>query len=57
MDKNQIIHDLAVAYAKTKLEEFQIEQREALAVGNIEMSDNEIKVLKSAYDFAIKNLS
>lgn len=57
MDKNQMIHDLAVAYAKTKLEEFQIEQREALAVGNIEMSDNEIKVLKSAYDFAIKNLS
>jgi hypothetical protein len=57
MDNNQIEHDLAVAYAKVKLQEFEISNREALAVGFTDMQNIEIQYLKKAYDFAIKNLS
>lgn len=56
MDKQQI-HDLAVAYASSKLAEYNIDNREALMNGNIPMSAKEIQYLKSAYDFAIQHLS
>lgn len=57
MDNNQIAHDLAVAYAKVKLQEFELDNREAIADGCTNMNIEELKYLKSAYDFAIKNLS
>lgn len=56
MDKQQI-HDLAVAYANSKMAEYNIDKREAPMNGNISMSAEEIQYLKSAYDFAIKHLS
>lgn len=55
MDKQQI-HDLAVAYASSKMSEYNIDKREAPMNGNISMSLEEIQYLKSAYDFAIKHL-
>lgn len=48
---------LALIYAETKLNEFQVENREALARGNVKMSDEEIQYLESAYWFAFKRLS
>lgn len=57
MDKQKIIHDLAIAYASSKISEFNLDKREALMNGNISMSIEEIQYLKSAYDFAIQNLS
>lgn len=51
------IHDLAVAYASSKLLEYEIDKREAPICGNTEMSSEEILYLKDAYDFAVKNLS
>lgn len=56
MDKQQI-HDLAVAYASSKMSEYNIDKREQIMYGNISMSAEEIQYLKSAYDFAIKHLS
>lgn len=56
MDKN-VIHDLAIAYAVSKLNEYEIDKREAPLCGNTSMKSDEITYLKSAYDFAIKNLS
>ena len=57
MEKEQIIHDLAIAYAQTKLHEHQIDMRESIANGYVESSMSEIVNLKGYYDFAIKNLS
>lgn len=54
---NQQLHDLAVAYASSKMSEYQIDKREAMLVGNIQMSADEIQYLKTAYDFAIQHLS
>lgn len=56
MDKQQI-HDLSVAYAGSKMTEYNIDNRESPMIGNVDMSEKEIQYLKSAYDFAIKNLS
>lgn len=57
MDNSQIAHDLAVAYASSKMAEYNIDKREQIMYGNISMSLEEIQYLKSAYDFAIKHLS
>lgn len=57
MDKQQTIHDLAIVYANSKIIEFNLNKRSAIACGNVSMSLEEIQYLKSAYDFAIKNLS
>mgnify|MGYP007029248812 FL=1 len=57
MDKQQIIHDLAIVYANSKMIEFNLDKRSAIACGNVSVSVEEIQYLKSAYDFAIKNLS
>lgn len=54
---NQQLHDLAVAYASSKMSEYQIDKRKAMLVGNIQMSADEIQYLKAAYDFAIQHLS
>lgn len=54
---NQQLHDLAVAYASSKMSEYQIDKREAMLAGNIQMSADEIQYLKTAYDFAIQHLS
>lgn len=51
------IHDLAVAYASSKISEYEIDKREAPLCGNTEMSYEEVLYLKKAYDFAVKNLS
>ena len=56
MDKQQI-HDLSVAYAGSKMTEYNIDNRESPMICNVDMSEKEIQYLKSAYDFAIKNLS
>lgn len=55
MDDQQI-HELALLYARTKLNEFQMEKREAIACGNINMTNDEIQYLKSAYEFAVERL-
>lgn len=55
--EQQQIHDLAVAYASSKMSEYNIDKREAPMNGNISMSAEEIQYLKSAYDFAIQHLS
>lgn len=52
----QKIHESALLYARTKLNEFQIENREAIACGNIDMTNDEIQYLKSAYEFALERL-
>lgn len=57
MNKEQIVHDLAITYAKSKLNEYVLDKREAPLAGNTSMSNNEIQYLKRAYDFAIQNLS
>lgn len=54
---NQAIHELAVAYASSKLSEYELDNREAPLCGNISMSVEEIQYLKKAYDFAIQHLS
>lgn len=51
------IHDLAVAYASSKLNEYQIDCRDAILDGNTDMSIEEIRYLKSAYDFAVLHLN
>lgn len=56
MSNEQIAHDLAVAYASSKMSEYNIDKREAPMNGNISMSAEEIQYLKSAYVFAIKHL-
>lgn len=50
-------HELALVYAKVKLNELQVENRKALACGNTEMSDEEIQYLKAAYWFAFERLT
>ena len=57
MNNSQIAHDLAVAYAGSKMAEYNVGKREALLLGNNSMSAEEIQYLKSAYDFAIKHLT
>lgn len=57
MDKEQIVHDLAITYAKSKLNEYIFDKRKAPLAGNTSMSNDEIQYLKRAYDFAIQNLS
>lgn len=54
---NQKLHDLAIAYASSKLSEYELDKREAPLCGNISMSAEEIQYLKSAYKFAIEHLS
>lgn len=56
MDKQQV-HDLAVAYASSKMTEYNVDKREVPMNGNTSMSAEEIQYLKSAYDFAIQHLS
>lgn len=53
---SQKIHDLAVAYAISKIVEYCVDKRSAPMVGNTSMSKDEIQYLKSAYEFAIENL-
>ena len=53
----QVAHDLAMAYAQSKLLEFQISNREAPFQGNTEFSVDEVVYLKSAYIFAKEHLS
>ena len=53
---SQKIHDLAVAYASSKIVEYYVDKRSAPMVGNTSMSKDEIQYLKSAYQFAIENL-
>lgn len=57
MTKEKIAHDLALIYADSKLKQYQIDHQENLACGNIEMTEDEINYLESAYLFAIKNFS
>lgn len=57
INKEQIVHDLAITYAKSKLNEYVLDRREAPLAGNTSMSNDEIQYLKRAYDFAIQNLS
>ncbi len=52
----QRLHELALLYARVKLTEFQMEKREAIACGNIGMTNDEIQYLKSAYEFALESL-
>ena len=47
----------AVAYASSKLNEYQIDCRDAILDGNTDMSIEEIQYLKSAYDFAVLHLN
>lgn len=54
---NQIIHELAIVYADSKLNEYELDKREAPLCGNISMTVEEIQYLKKAYDFAIQHLS
>lgn len=54
---NQTIHELAVAYASSKLSEYELDKREAPLCGNISMSAEEVQYLKKAYDFAVQHLS
>lgn len=54
---NQIAHDLAVAYANSKLSELLLDKREAPFCGSVSFLEDEVQYLKSAYKFARKNLS
>ena len=54
---NDKIHDLAVAFASVKLQEFEISQRQAPLCGNTDISKDEIKYFKLAYDYATEKLS
>lgn len=54
---SQIAHDLAVAYASSKLSEFLLDKREDPLCGSINLSEEEIQYLKTAYEFARKSLS
>ena len=56
MDNNKV-HDLAIVYAQAKLQEYQLSIREAVLAGNTDISEDEIKYLKTAYDYAIQKLS
>lgn len=51
------IHDLAIAYASSKLTEYQIDNRSAVMCGKTEMSIEEIQYFKSAYQFALNHLT
>ena len=53
---NQTIQELAIAYANSKLTEYELDKREAPLCGNVSMSVEEIQYLKKAYDFAIQHL-
>lgn len=54
---NQIAHDLAIAYANSKLSEFLLNKREAPFCADTSLSKDEVQYLESAYEFARKNLS
>lgn len=54
---SQVAHDLAIAYAKSKLSEFLLSNREAPLCGNTSLSKDEVQYLQHAYEFARKNLS
>lgn len=56
MDNNKI-HDLAVAFASIKLQEYEVSKREAPLCGNTDISEDEIKYFKLAYDYATEKLS
>lgn len=47
---------LALIYAGVKLNELQTERRKHITLGNLEMSDEEIQYLESAYWFAFERL-
>lgn len=53
---NDTVEQLALLYADKKLTEYLLDKREAPMCGSTDMSEDEVKYLKSAYDFAIKNL-
>lgn len=53
----QVKHDLAIAYAKVKLSEYQLKSKTAPLEENTDFSIEEIQYLKSAYVFARNNLS
>lgn len=53
----QNIHDLAISYAQVKLSEYQLKNKTAILEENTDFSTEEVKYLKSAYEFAIKHLS
>lgn len=53
---SQVAHDLAIAYANSKLSELLLDKREAPLCGNTDLSEDEVQYLKSAYEFARKNL-
>lgn len=50
-------HGLAIIYAESKFKEYLIEKRDAPLCIDTNFSKEEVSYLKSAYDFAIKNLS
>lgn len=54
---SQIVHDLAIAYANSKLSEFLLDNREAPLCGSTSLSADEVQYLQSAYEFARKSLS
>lgn len=54
---SQVQHDLAISYAQVKLSEYQIKNKNAPLEENTDFSKDEIQYLKSAYEFARKNLS
>lgn len=56
MDK-QLQHELAMAYANSKMSEYLLDKRDAPLCGNISLSADEVQYLEKAYDFAIHNLS
>lgn len=51
------VEKLALLYADKKLSEYLLDKREAPTCGSTDMSEDEVKYLKSAYDFAIQHLS
>lgn len=57
MDNQQIAHDLALIYAKSKLGEYLLDKRDGLACGATDTSEDEVEYLQDAYNFAIKNLN
>lgn len=54
---SQTVHDLAIVYAQSKMDEYELDNRDALINGNVAMSKEEIQYLESAYNFAIQHLS
>lgn len=57
IDKDKINHDLAISYAESKLSELLLDKRDAPLCGSVSLSAEEVKYLKSAYDYAVNQLS